>query len=296
MEIKIQQNVKLSSFTTYGTGGPARYLAVVSTWQEIYHLREFAKQKNVPYLILGGGSNILFSDDGYPGLVIINQMDKLVLKKESVIAEGSVNVMKLILIAAKHNLGGISGLANLPGTIGGAIYGNAGIPDICIGDILINATILPENANKPIIVDNKYLDFKYRSSKIKGTKDIILNATLKLKNIPEEVTKNEIKNIIQIRKEKQPIGRSCGSFFKNPKEFPSAGWLIDQSGCKGLKVGDAIISDKHANFIMNKGNATSTDIINLAKQVYEKVKEKFNIELIPEVQILSKGTFEDFNQ
>jgi len=286
MEIKIQQNVRLASFTTYGTGGVARYFAIVKTWQEIYHLREFAKSKNVPYLIMGGGSNILFSDEGYPGLIILNQMDKLVLKDKSTIVESGANVMKLILIAAKHNLGGISGLANLPGTVGGAIYGNAGIPGIYIGDILVNATILPENASKPIVVKPDYFKFGYRKSYAKETRDIILAATLKLKNIPEDITKNEVKSIIQMRKEKQPIGRSCGSFFKNPKEFPSAGWLIDQAGCKGMQVGDAIVSDKHANFIMNTGNATSSDIINLAKQVHQKVEEKFNIELIPEVQII----------
>lgn len=286
MEIKIQQNVSLASFTTYGTGGPARYLAVVSTWQEIYHLREFAKSKKVPYLILGGGSNILFSDEGYPGLIIINQMDKLMIKKETVTVEGGVNMMKMILIASKHNLGGISGLANLPGTVAGAICGNAGIPTISISDVLIDATILREGENKPIIVNKDYFDFKYRYSKIKNAKDIILGARFKLKSVPEDITKSEIKNIIQIRKGKQPIGRSCGSFFKNPKEFPSAGWLIDQCGCKGMKVGGAIVSNEHANFIMNTGNATSTDIINLSKQVYEKVKEKFSIELIPEVQII----------
>jgi len=294
LEIKIQQNVSLAPYTTYGTGGPARYFAVVSTWQEIYHLREFAKSQGVPYLILGGGSNILFADEGYPGVVIINQMDKLMFKNSTGIVESGVNVMKFILLAAKHSLGGVSGLANLPGTVGGAIYGNAGIPNICIGDILVNATILPENESQPIVVGPEYFEFSYRTSYMKQTRDIVLAATLKLEIVPEETTKEEIKSIVQMRREKQPIGRSCGSFFKNPEEFPSAGWLIDQCECKGMQVGGAIVSEKHANFIMNKGGATSSDIINLARKVYLKVKDKFNVELEPEVQILPKGTFGNF--
>ncbi len=294
MEIKIQQNTNLAQFTTYKTGGNARYLATASTWQEMYHLREFAKKQNVPYLIIGGGSNILFADEGYPGLIIINKMDKLIIKNNTIITEGGVDIMKMIIIASKHNLGGISGLANLPGTVAGAVYGNAGIPSICIGDILINATILPENETKPVVVDNKYFNFSYRTSKIKQSKDIILAATLKLKETPEATIKQEVQEIIKMRREKQPRGMSCGSFFKNPTEFPSAGWLIDQSECKGMQVGGAQVSEKHANFIMNTGKATSSDIINLAKQIHKKVKDKFNVELVPEVQIIPKGTFSNF--
>ena len=291
MEIKVQKNVSLRHFCTYRVGGPARFFAEAHNATEMVGLKAFAKQEKVPFLLLGGGSNVLFSDEGFPGLVVHNKMEGIQINGTTVNAEGGVNLTKLILICAQNNLGGISGLANVPGTVGGAVYGNAGIPDIWIGNILLQAVLLPEKSLKPKIVDQKYFEFGYRHSKIKGTKDIVLSATLKLKPEPQAKIRSDINEYIKQRSIKQPSGNSCGSFFKNPKEFPSAGWLIEQSGCKGLKVGGAEVSMKHANFLMNTGTATSKDIIELAVQVYEKVKEKFNVELEPEVQIYPNNPF-----
>ena len=291
MELKVQQNIALSQFTTYRTGGPARFFAPAQNWQQIFGLREFAKSKGIPYLIIGGGSNILFADEGYPGLVILNQMDKLRIHGKNVTADSAVSISKLVLLCAKHNLGGVSGLALVPGSVGGAVYGNAGIPNCCISDVFVHAEILPEKSNIPIIVGSDYCKFGYRTSHFKETKDIILNVTLKLKPTPGAIIKTEINQYIKLRTVKQPAGLSCGSFFKNPGQFPSAGWLIEQSGCKGMKVGGAQVSDKHTNFIMNTGNATTADILNLAMQVYKKVEEKFNINLEPEVQILPNNPF-----
>jgi len=118
-----------------------------------------------------------------------------------------------------------------------------------------------------------------------------LNVTLKLKGRPAAITKTEINSQIKMRGSKQPIGLSCGSFFKNPGQFPSAGWLIDQSGCKGMKVGGAQVSEKHANWIMNTGKASTADILQLATQIYSMVEEKYNINLEPEVQILPNNPF-----
>lgn len=291
MEVKVEQNIALNQFTTYHTGGPAKFFARATKWQEMFGLREFAKMKKIPYLVLGGGSNVLFPDEGYPGLIILNQMDKVHIHGKTVTAEGAVNLTKLILLCANHNLGGISGLANVPGSLGGAVYGNAGIPDIWISNILEHAEILPENSDKPMIVGPDYCEFGYRTSKFKSNRDIILSATLKLKPMPQSFIKTEVSQYIRMRTVKQPMGYSCGSFFKNPGEFPSAGWLIDQSGCKGMKVGGAEVSKKHANFIMNTGKATTSDVLELATNVYNKVKEKFNVNLEPEVQIYPNNPF-----
>lgn len=291
MEIQIQQNASLKHFCTYRTGGPARFFAEARTVAEMIGLRKFAKEQKIPFLLLGGGSNVLFSDEGFPGLIIHNRMDHIQIQGETVNAEGGVNLMKLILICSQNNLGGISGLANVPGTVGGAIYGNAGIPDIWIGNILLQAVLLPEDSDTPKIVGPDYFDFGYRESKIKGKKEIVLSATLKLKPEPEAKIRADVNEYIKNRALKQPSGNSCGSFFKNPTEFPSAGWLIEQAGCKGMTVGGAQVSPKHANFLMNTGTATSKDIVELAVQVYEKVKEKFNVELEPEVQIYPKNPF-----
>ncbi|MBN2086942.1 UDP-N-acetylmuramate dehydrogenase [Candidatus Peregrinibacteria bacterium] len=291
MELKVQQNVALSQFTTYRTGGPARFFSGARSWQEILGLREFAKLKGLPYLIIGGGSNVLFADEGYPGLVILNQMDKLQINGKNVTANSAVNLSKLVLLCAKHNLGGISGLALVPGSVGGAVYGNAGVPDVYISDVFMHAEILPEKSNKPLIVGPDYCKFAYRTSHFKKTKDIILSATFKLKPTPGAIIKTEINSYIKERTLKQPVGLTCGSFFKNPGQFPSAGWLIEQSGCKGMKVGGAQISEKHANWIMNTGKATTSDILSLAKQVYDRVDEKYSINLEPEVQIITDNPF-----
>jgi UDP-N-acetylmuramate dehydrogenase len=291
MDIKVEQNIALSQFTTYNVGGPARFFARASDWKGIFGLREFAKKQGVPFLILGGGSNVLFSDEGYPGLVILNHMNKVQFHTHSVTAESGAMLSKVIVLAARHNLGGASGLVTVPGTIGGAVYGNAGIPDMWISNVFMHAEILPTDGNGPIIVGPEYCQFSYRTSRFKRTNDIILSATLKLIPTPAPIIQSEINEYVKVRTLKQPIGLSCGSFFKNPGQFPSAGWLIDQAGCKGMKVGGAQVSEKHANFIMNTGNATASDIIELAKQIHKNVDEKFNILLEPEVQILPRNPF-----
>jgi len=291
INVKVEQNVDLGQYTTYNTGGKARYFARAKDWQTMLGLREFAKKMQIPFLMLGGGSNILFDDAGYPGLVILNQMDKVIIQHNTITAEGAASLGRLVILAAQHNLGGISGFSNVPGSVGGGVYGNAGIPDISVSDVFMHAVILPTNENKPLVVGPDYCKFGYRTSRFKETKDIILSATFSLKPVPSAIVKTEIQQYTKSRGLKQPWGRSCGSFFKNPAEFPSAGWLIEQSGCKGMKVGGAQISEKHANFIMNTGGATSTDIIKLALKVKEKVQEKYKVELHPEVQIYPKNPF-----
>ncbi len=291
MEIKVQKNISLKNLCTYRTGGSAKFFAEAKNINEMIALREFAKKQDIPFMILGGGSNILFSDKGYPGLIIHNKMTKMHIQGNLITAESGVNLSKMVLIAAQHNLGGISGLATVPGTIGGAVYGNAGIPDVYISDVMTHAVVLPEDGNKPIIVGPEYFQFGYRNSKIKKSKDLVISATLRLQIMPALKIRTEISQYTKDRSLKQPAGSTCGSFFKNPGQFPSAGWLIEQSGCKGMKVGDAEVSPKHANFIMNTGNATSDDILKLTVKIHKIVKKKFNVELEPEVQIFPKSPF-----
>jgi len=291
MKVDIQQNVSLKELTTFRVGGPVRYFAHADNWETLLGLRKFAKQQKVPYLVLGGGSNVLFSDEGYPGLVILNRMKKIHFQQNTVTAQSAVTWNQLVMEAGERNLGSISGFCNVPGTIGGAVYGNAGIPHICMSNIFLNATILPENGNQPIVVGPDYAQFGYRTSHFKQTKDIILTTTMVLTPMPKAMIKQEVSQFIKMRVRKQPAGLTCGSFFKNPSLFPSAGWLIEQAGCKGMKLGGALVSEKHANFFMNTGKATASDIINLALKVHQKVKEKFDIHLEPEVQIYPENPF-----
>ena len=291
MEIKLKKNISLKDYCTYKTGGHAKFFAEASTVQEIIHLRDFAKVQGIPFLLLGGGTNVLFSDEGYPGLIILNKMTKIAIHGELVTAESGASLAKMVMTAAQNNLGGISGLANVPGTVGGAVYGNAGVPDVYISDVMTHAIVLPEDDDKPVIVSPDYFQFGYRDSKVKRNKDIILSATFKLSFEPALKIRAEINQYVKDRMAKQPLGSCCGSFFKNPGQFPSAGWLIEQSGCKGMQVGGAMVSPKHANFVMNIGNAKSSDIINLTVKVHRIVREKFNVELEPEVQIFPVSPF-----
>jgi UDP-N-acetylmuramate dehydrogenase len=292
MNINVRQNVSIKEFTTFRLGGPVRFFAEAKDWETFLGLREFAKLQNVPCMVLGGGSNVLFADDGYPGLVILNHMDKVFFHGDTVTAEGAVGLAQLTMIASQQNLGGISGLANVPGTVGGAVYGNAGVPEVYIKDVFMHATILPTNSNKPLVVGPDYAKFDYRDSYFKKSKDIILSATFKLKKMPAALIKQEIGQHVKARSAKQPVGLTCGSFFKNPGTFPSAGWLIEQSGCKGMALGGAQVSEKHGNWILNTGSATTSDVINLALKVHKMVKEKFNVELEPEVQIIPVNPFQ----
>ena len=291
MNVDIKHNVYLKDYTTFRVGGVVRFFAKARNWQTILALREFAKKQGVPYMVLGGGSNVLFSDEGYPGLVILNQMNQVHFQQDTVTAEAGVTWVKLLAKAAEKNLGGLSAFCNVPGTIGGAVYGNAGLPQLCMADVLLNATILPANGNRPMIVGQDYAQFGYRTSHFKTTKDIILSATMQLKPMPKALIKQEVSGFVKMRVRKQPAGLTCGSFFKNPARFPSAGWLIEQSGCKGMQLGSAQVSTKHANFFMNTGDATASDIINLALKVQKTVKEKYDIGLEPEVQIYPKNPF-----
>jgi len=291
MKLEIKNNISLKDFTTYKTGGSAKFLIEVTNNEEMMQARHHARAENLEYILLGGGSNMLFADDGYDGLVILNKMDKIRYEAETVTVEGGVSIAMMVLGACKKDLGGISGMINVPGSVGGAVYGNAGIPDIWIGDILLEAVILPEDGYEPTIVKRDYFEFDYRYSILKKTKDIILSVTLNLEFKPEAETKEEIKKYSQERNAKQPIGKCCGSFFKNPEGEKPAGWLIENAGCKGMKVGDAEISEKHANFIMNTGNATTKDILDLALKAHKMVKDKFGVSLKPEVQIIPDNPF-----
>lgn len=292
MQIQLRKNVLLKDYCTYRTGGPAKYFAEASNWQILLGLREFAKQQKVPFAILGSGSNVLFPDEGFPGLVIRNHMERVAFHDKGIVtAEGGVNLAKLILFAAEQNLGGLSALANIPGTVGGAVYGNAGTPELWIGQAMLQAIILPANNTQPVVVLPDYFQFSYRESKIKHTSDIILSVALKFNPMPKALVLKEVHDMAKERALKQPAGMSCGSFFKNPGAFPSAGWLIEQAGCKGMKVGEAQVSEKHANFILNTGSATSRDILDLAIKVHNMVQAKFNIFLEPEVRIFPNNPF-----
>lgn len=286
--IKEQENLK--KHTTLQVGGPADYFYELKDISLLTDLIKWANERNIPYLILGGGSNIAFHDDGFRGLVIKNKSQNIAFENSSVTVDSGMTVAQLILEMVKHGYSGLEPWVGLPGTVGGAVRGNAGCNGLDTKGCLIKAMILDpitlEISEKPV----EYFEYDYRHGKLKETGEICLNATFKLENrhyTPEE-QKQVMKEIRSNRVSKQPFGSSVGSFFKNPAPDKPAGMLIEQAGLKGTKVGKAQISEKHANFLLNLGGATSQDIKELAKLAKAQVKAKFGIELEEEVQFISE--------
>lgn len=239
----------------------------------------FAEENSISYKIIGRGTNILFTDKGFRGLIIKNITNKYSLNGAEISADSGVILAQIIQLSVNNNLTGLEALYGLPGTIGAAVYGNAGIPGTETGSFIKNLTVFNTSDGVREITKDA-VSFKYRWSSLQENHDIILRVTLRLKKTDKMAPKN--------MREKQPTGYSAGSFFKNPSPDKSAGYLIDQAGLKGYSIGDAEISQKHANFFINKGHATAKDLLALIRLAQEKVAEKFNIKLEPEVKIIGE--------
>lgn len=277
-ELDIKQNEPLAPYTAYNIGGPADLFAEAMQSEQIPELIEYAKDKNIPFFILGGGCNTVFSDKGFRGLIIHNKANKIEVHGSRVIAESGAMLAMVIAEARKHELGGIVKLVGLPGTIGGAIYGNAGAQGVEIGDFVESVEIY--RPGQGIIEEHKeYFQFSYRTSILKKTHEIVLKVSLDLPNLdPEDVATD----VLLFRAQKQPKGKVAGSFFKNPTSTEAAGYLIDKAGLKGTRIGDVEVSQQHGNWLMNVGNATQKDVIEVAKKLKQEVKNRFGAELEPE--------------
>ncbi|MFN7160664.1 MAG: UDP-N-acetylmuramate dehydrogenase [Candidatus Gracilibacteria bacterium] len=282
----IRENEILAPYTTFRVGGTARYFLIIKNREDLKKALEIAKEESLPVFILGGGSNVLVSSKGFPGLVIKNEMNMLRVEDSKITAE-SGTVLALVVKAAKDNgLIGIAALHGVPGTFGGAVRGNAGVPNCEMGSFVVSAILLDENLEFKT-VDQEYFQYAYRYSRLKENREIIIEATIELTpgGNPQEIFA-EMQEMLKSRKAKQPWGSSGGSYFKNPTKEYSAGFVVDQVGGKGSRVGGAQISEKHANFMINAGGATSDDIKNLASEMKRKVKEKFGVELHEEVEFI----------
>ncbi|MFC1599932.1 UDP-N-acetylmuramate dehydrogenase [Patescibacteria group bacterium] len=282
--IKIKKNELLAPYTAYKIGGPADYFADVRSSEELVKAIEAAGKAEIPYILLGGGCNTVFSDKGFRGLVIHNMANKIEVHGSQVVVESGAMLGTVINKAREHELGGIIKLIGLPGTIGGAIYGNAGAQGIEIGDFVISVKIYRKGQG--IVEEPKeYFQFSYRHSFLKKSHEIVLEVKLDLPTLdPEDISAE----VMKFRAEKQPKGKVAGSFFKNPTATESAGFLIDKVGLKGLKIGDVEISRQHGNWLMNLGNATQKDVLEVAKKAKETVKDKFGFDLEPENILLDE--------
>lgn len=275
-------NEPLDKYCTLKVGGQADFFCKAKDIETLKNLIDFAKNASIPYFILSGGTNVLFDDKGFRGLVIKMDFKNLEIKDEEITADAGVIVALMMNKALASGLTGLEKWIGLPGTVGGAVRGNAGCNGLETKDILLKATLLNPETGEIHEENNEYFGFGYRDSKIKHSNEIILNATFKLK-------KGEPQKVENPRVFTQPKGMSAGSFFKNPSPENPAGMLIDKAGLKGTRIGNAQISDVHGNFIVNLGGATAKDIKDLAALAKSTVKEKFGIELEEEVKIVGEG-------
>jgi UDP-N-acetylmuramate dehydrogenase len=281
-------NEMMKKHSTFGVGGPAKILLLPKKEIEVKSILKYCSKMNIKTCFIGSGSNLLFSDKGFNGLIISL---KKAFKGLEVLSDGSIKVgsgvmlVKMVSKAIKNNIKGLESLSGVPGTLGGALYMNAGAYGSEISNFFTSARLLNLNGDE-IILTKKDISFSYRKSTFPRN-HILVEASFKCeKGNLDNILKNKNK-FSQSRRENQPLKyRSAGSIFKNPSQEVAAGYLIDQSGLKGIKKGDAMISDKHANFIVNLGNASSEDIVYLIKLIKKKVVKKFNIDLELEIKLL----------
>lgn len=283
----IKENVSLKTLTTLKVGGISKYVFYPKDVTSLKKALTLFKENNINYKIFGNGSNIIPSDKIYDGVIIkLSSLNNLKTNDEVIEVEAGYSLMKLAKEVIKLGLSGLEWANGIPGTIGGAVYMNAGAYKQDMSFVLEKITALDENMN--IVTLNKdELDFSYRHSRLMEENLICLSATLKL----EKKDISLIEEVVNKRKEKrmetQPLEYpSAGSVFRNPfNDF--AGRLVEECNLKGKQIGGAMISLKHANFIINKDNATGKDVLDLIKLAKKEVKEKFNIELKQEQELFN---------
>lgn len=282
----------LAKYTTFGIGGPADFFIRARNPETFVRAYNAARELHIPCFVLGGGSNILISDQGFRGLVIKSDLTEITRDGTLVTAGAGVHFDDLVDWAADHDLAGLAFAAGIAGSVGGAVYGNAGCYGKEIGDLVTELAIMtPEGELK--VVDNAYCGFSYRNSRLKVTGDVVLTVTLKLEPGDGDALRAEATEHRNHRAERHPTtDGSAGCFFKNiedasaPHGKLAAGALLEEVGAKAETEGGAAVHSGHANIIVNTGTATATDVLTLAKRLRRKVKEQFGHELSREIIFL----------
>ncbi len=286
----VQPNEPLSRYTTLRVGGPAKLLVVADTLHDLSLTLDVCAEEGTAWSILGKGSNLLVSDEGFDGVMIQLGADFRKIKRveDGFQAGAGVALPVLVQAALREELEGLAFAVGIPGTVGGAIAGNAGAHGIAVGDI-VHSVNLYGPYGKLRHCNRSELRFGYRSSSI-GSDDILVEAFFQLKPGDPAKIRGEMERYFKKRKMSQPTGLpSAGSVFKNVGDVP-AGRLIEQAGMKGVAIGDARVSERHANFIVNSGKARAAEIFALIRLVQERVREVHGVELEPEIRMI--GSFE----
>lgn len=280
LNISYKENISLKSYNTYRVNTITKFLVYPKNIQELIDILKYIKNNNIKYYLLGNGSNVIFSMEYFDGVIIkLNKLNSIIYKDNYVSAEAGCSLIKLSLETIEKGFSGMEFSAGIPGTVGASVAMNAGAYNSDISQILKEITVLTPNAEVKIMKKEE-LNFSYRDSFLKQNKEyIVLSATFELSKGNVE----EMKKIVFERKEKristQPLELpNAGSVFRNP-ENNYAGALIEKANLKGYNINGAEISTKHANFIVNKGNASGEDIINLIETIQKEIKDKEKIDL-----------------
>jgi len=275
----------LSNHTTLRLGGSADFFVRIKKHEELKNLMAFIREKNIPFFVIGGGSNLLFTDDGFRGIVLklAGEFEEIQIVGNTVSVGAAAKLGTVIKMAAEQSLKGFEHLIGIPGTVGGAVFGNAGLENSWIGSFVETIEAV-DFTGKEVKYDKSEIEFSYRKSSLQNC--VITKAVFILKN----GNKNDILKTVSADIEKriftQPLGtKNAGCVFKNP-EGQNAGYLIDILGLKGLSVGGIKVSEIHANFLINTGNGTASEMLQLIEIIKEKVRERFKIELQTEVKII----------
>lgn len=286
--MQVKEMEPLYAHTTFRIGGPAAYYLVPECAEEVREGIAFARERELPFVTIGRGSNILFPDKGYDGVVIEvgRGMERIEVLDGGVIrADAGAGIGALAAAAARESLGGLEFASGIPGTLGGAVTMNAGAYGGEIKDCIVSATVLDTEGNVKEL-EKSELELGYRSSVIQRNGYIVLDAVFQMQEGDKETIMQRMREMNESRRQKQPLEYpSAGSTFKRP-EGHFAGKLIEEAGLRGYRIGDAQVSEKHCGFVINRGHATADQVLELIGHVQEKVFQMSGIKLEPEVKII----------
>ncbi|MFL0269002.1 UDP-N-acetylmuramate dehydrogenase [Candidatus Clostridium radicumherbarum] len=281
-------NEPMKNHTSFKVGGPADILVYPKTFEEVVNIIKLCNEDRIPFYIIGRGSNLVVRDGGYRGVIIkLTKLDTIKVQEEMVIVQGGADLCKVSDAALTNDLTGFEFACGIPGTVGGAVTMNAGAYNGEVSQVIYSALVVDKEGNL-INLDREQLDLGYRTSAVQKHGYAVLEASFKLKKGDHEKIKNRIDELTRRREDKQPLEYpSAGSTFKRPEGY-FTGQLIEESALKGYSIGGAEVSQKHAGFIINKGGATAKDVLSLIEYVQEVIKERYNVELHPEVRIIGE--------
>ncbi len=283
--IHIQES--MAAHTTFRVGGPADCLVELENTEQLQKVQKYLKQVEIPHVVLGNGSNVLVSDEGYRGVVlqIGNRMNRVTVEGDCIIAQAGALMSQVARAAMEHGLTGMEFASGIPGTVGGGVVMNAGAYGGEMSQVVDKVTVVnPEG--EVLMLNNETMEFGYRYSSIKNQAFIVTEVSFKLRQGDCGVIKATMDDLAAKRREKQPLEYpSAGSTFKRP-EGHFAGALIMNAGLRGFQIGGARVSDKHCGFVINAGGATAADVMKLVREIQVRVKDEFQVDLEPEVIFL----------